>query len=125
MILFANDNLSLGVYHTDTKVSESLGIKTLPEKCVWGGTSDVVYCGVPTSIVSAGYPDAWYRGEVSFGDQIWKVDMTSGNATLLVDPMTTEGGEEVDSIKLALDADENYLFFVNKKDSFLWELKLK
>ena len=125
LILFANDNLSLGVYHTDTKVSESLGIKTLPEKCVWGGTSDVVYCGVPTSIVSAGYPDAWYRGEVSFGDQIWKVDMTSGNATLLVDPGAVEGGEEVDSIKLALDADENYLFFVNKKDSFLWELKLK
>ena len=125
LILYANDNLSLGVYHTDTKVSESLGIKTLPEKCVWGMASDVVYCGVPSSIVSAGYPDAWYRGEVSFGDQIWKIDITSGNATLLVDPGAVEGGEEVDSIKLALDADENYLFFVNKKDSFLWELKLK
>jgi hypothetical protein len=125
LILFANDNLSLGVYHTDTKVSGSLGIKTLPEKCVWGMVSDVVYCGVPSSIVSAGYPDAWYRGEVSFVDQIWKVDIASGNATLLVDPVTIEGGEEMDSIKLALDADENYLFFVNKKDSFLWEFKLK
>ena len=125
LILYGNDGLSLGIYHTDTKVSESLGIKTLPEKCVWGMASDVVYCGVPGSIAGAGYPDAWYRGEVSFVDQIWKIDITSGNATLLVDPMTTEGGEEVDSIKLALDADENYLFFVNKKDSFLWELKLK
>ena len=125
LILYGNDGLSLGIYHTDTKVSESLGIKTLPEKCVWGMASDVVYCGVPGSIAGAGYPDAWYRGEVSFEDQLWKVDTTSGNATLLVDPITVEGGEAVDSIKLALDADENYLFFVNKKDSFLWELKLK
>lgn len=125
LILYGNDGLSLGIYHTDTKVSEYLGIRTLPEKCVWGMASDVVYCGVPGSIAGAGYPDAWYRGEVSFGDQLWKVDTTSGNATLLVDPITVEGGEAVDSIKLALDADENYLFFVNKKDSFLWELSLK
>ena len=33
--------------------------------------------------------------------------------------------EKLDGIKLALDAGENYLFFVNKKDSFLWELNLK
>lgn len=125
LILYGNDNLSLGIYHTDTKVSEVLGIKTLPEKCVWGSVSDVIYCGVPKVIAGAGYPDAWYRGEVSFGDQFWKVDLATGNATLLLDPTTVEGGEETDSIKLALDADENYLFFVNKKDSFLWEFELK
>lgn len=123
-ILYGNNNLTLGVYHTDTKTSEILGVRTLPEKCVWGSVSDVLYCGVPKVIVGAGYPDVWYRGEVSFGDQFWKIDLNTGNATLLLDPTTVEGGEETDSIKLALDADENYLFFVNKKDSFLWEIKL-
>ena len=33
--------------------------------------------------------------------------------------------EEIDGIKPALDESEDYLFFVNKKDSFLWELELK
>jgi hypothetical protein len=125
IILYGNDNLSLGIYYTDTKVSELLGVKTLPEKCVWGKGSDVVYCGVPKAISAGRYPDVWYQGETSFSDQIWKIDIKNGNATMIADPITLDGGEEIDSIKLALDQDENYLFFVNKKDSYLWELKLK
>ncbi len=123
-ILYGNDNLSLSVYQKDTKTSELLGVRTLPEKCVWGKTSAVVYCAVPKFIESGGYPEKWYQGETSFSDQIWKIDVADGNATILVDPITIEGGEEIDGIKLMVDDSENYLFFVNKKDSFLWELKL-
>ena len=31
LVLYGNDNLSLSVYHLDTKVSDPLGVKTLPE----------------------------------------------------------------------------------------------
>ena len=125
LVLYSDDNLALYVYHTDTKVSDTLGIKTLPEKCLWNKSSDTVYCGVPKYISSGQYPDTWYQGEVSFSDQIWKIDMKTGNATMIADPADIIGGEDIDSIKLALDNNENYLFFVNKKDSFLWELELK
>jgi hypothetical protein len=125
LVLYADDNLSLNVYHTDTKVSNLLGVKTLPEKCVWDKASDAVYCSVPKSISSAQYPDAWYQGEVSFSDQLWKIDIASGNTTILADPLAISGGEDIDGIKLALDDGENFLFFVNKKDSFLWEFGLK
>ena len=122
LVLYGNDNLSLSVYHTDTKVSDLLGVKTLPEKCVWDKVSDVAYCAVPKSINIGQYPDTWYQGEVSFSDQFWKIDIKTGNATMILDPVTINGGEEIDGIKLAMDEGENYLFFVNKKDSFLWEL---
>jgi len=125
LVLYSNDNLSLYIYHTDTKVSDILGVKTLAEKCVWNKTSDVVYCGVPKSIINGQYPDSWYQGEVSFSDQIWKIDIKTKNTTLIADPVVINGGEDIDSIKLALDDGGNYLFFVNKKDSFLWELNLK
>jgi hypothetical protein len=125
LVLYGDDNLSLYVYHLDTKVSDLLGVKTLPEKCVWGKLGDTVYCAVPKTIEAGQYPDAWYQGEVSFSDQLWKMDIKGGNATLLADPITISGGEDIDGIKLALDTDENYLFFVNKKDSFLWEFNLK
>jgi hypothetical protein len=125
LILYGDDSLSLSVYHTDTKVSNLLGIKTLPEKCVWGHKSDTLYCAAPKIISPSQYPDSWYKGEVSFNDQFWKIDLTTGNTTMLVDPMTVTGNQEIDGIKLALDAGENYLFFVNKKDSFLWELSIK
>jgi len=125
LVLYGNDNLSLNIYHPDTKVADLLGVKTLPEKCVWGKISDVIYCAVPKSINVGQYPDAWYQGEVSFSDQLWKIDIKNGNATMILDPITLNGGEEIDGIKLAMDEGENYLFFVNKKDSFLWELELK
>ena len=80
---------------------------------------------MPKFINAGLYPDIWYQGEVSFSDQFWKIDIQTGNATLLLDPLTVPGGEEIDGIKLALDKDEDYLFFVNKKDSFLWKLELK
>jgi hypothetical protein len=125
LVLYSNDYLALNIYHSDTKVSDALGIKTLSEKCVWNKTSDAVYCAVPKSIPVGQYPDSWYQGEVSFSDQIWKIDIKTGNATMVADPADIVGGEDIDGIKLALDDGENYLFFVNKKDSFLWELGLK
>jgi hypothetical protein len=80
---------------------------------------------VPKSIDTGSYPDTWYQGEVSFRDQIWKIDLKTGNGTMLVDPITISNGEEIDGTKLMMDDGENYLFFVNKKDSFLWEFSLK
>jgi hypothetical protein len=123
-ILYADSNLSLSIYNTDTKTSNTMGINTLPEKCVWDSGSDAIYCAVPKSVPGGEYPDSWYQGEISFADQIWKADAATGNATMLADPATA-GGEEIDGTKLALDKGANYLFFVNKKDSFLWELSLK
>ncbi|MEI6280751.1 MAG: hypothetical protein WCP17_01995 [bacterium] len=125
LVLYGNDALSLSIFHTDTKTSDLLGIKTIPEKCVWGRVGNTLYCAVPKSIDNVGYPDSWYQGEVSFSDELWKIDILTGNATMVFDPTTAAEGLEIDGIKLALDDNENYLFFVNKKDSYLWEYNLK
>ena len=125
LILYADDNLSLSIYNPTTNLSTLLGVKSLPEKCVWGSASDVIYCAVPKSINAGQYPDVWYQGEVSFSDSIWKIDAKTGLATGLLDPVTAPGGgEDIDGVKLMLDSSQNYLFFVNKKDSYLWEFKL-
>ena len=112
--LCSDNNLSLSIFNTETENSNLLGVKTLPEKCVWGTTSDIVYCAVPKFIDRGQYPDSWYQGEVSFSDQIWKIDVVSGNTIMLLDSASL-GGEEVDGIKLNLDENQNFLLFVNKK----------
>ncbi len=124
LILYGDNNLLLNIYDTEKRNPTQLGIRTLPEKCVWGKISDAIFCAVPKQISVGSYPDTWYQGEMSFNDQIWKVDTKTGNAALLIDP-SAGGREEIDGTKLALDESENYLFFVNKKDSFLWEFNLK
>jgi hypothetical protein len=129
LILFSNTdsvyNLTLNIYHTDTRNSNLLSLKTLPEKCVWNKTNDFIYCAVPKLAPIGEYPDTWYQGEVSFNDQIWKIEVKTGNTTLILDPSASAGGEEIDGIKLALDTNEDNLFFINKKDFFLWKLALK
>lgn len=127
-ILYGDDTLSLDLYNTKTKTSTSLPVRTLPEKCAWSRVSSSLYCAVPGAVPGGSYPDGWYRGEISFSDDIWKIDLdANGNATanMLADPSTVPGGEVIDGTKLALDKTENYLFFVNKVDSYLWELELK
>jgi len=121
IVLYSNNNLSLNTYNVATKEVNSLGVKTLSEKCTWGKLSDFVYCAVPKYIDKTNYPDVWYQGEVSFTDEVWKIDVTDGSTSLISDPIN-EKGEDIDAIKLMLDESENYLFFVNKKDSYLWKL---
>ncbi|OGI81886.1 hypothetical protein A3I95_00450 [Candidatus Nomurabacteria bacterium RIFCSPLOWO2_02_FULL_44_12] len=125
LVLYSDNTLSLYLYHLDTKVSDILGIKTIPEKCVWGAKSDIVYCSVPAGAPTGEYPDQWYQGEISFTDQIWQIDISNGTTRIMLDPGIEPGGETVDGIKLALDEGQNYLFFVNKKTSFLWEFNLR
>ena len=43
---------------------------------------------------------------------------------MISDPTQVVEGEDVDAVKLSLDQNQNYLFFMNKKDSYLWELNL-
>lgn len=123
-ILYSNNTLSLNIFTIGTKNITPLGVNTLSDKCTWSKASIVVYCAVPTFTTQAVYPDDWYKGKISFSDNIWKINTSTGETTLISDPYIV-AGEDIDGIKLILDKDEKYLFFVNKKDSFLWELELE
>jgi hypothetical protein len=125
LVLYGDSSLSLAIYNTGTNTATAVSVRTMPEKCVWAATSETIYCAVPVFIPGGQYPDSWYKGEVTFSDQIWEIDVLNGSSILLIDPLQSGAGEDVDGIKLSLDASEDYLFFVNKKNSFLWELDLK
>ncbi len=125
LVLYADNNLSLTIFNTSDGTATATGLRTMPEKCVWNSKNEYIYCAVPTDIPGGQYPDSWYKGEVSFLDQIWKISAIGGAPVMLINPALIEEGEDTDAIKLALDESENYLFYVNKKDSFLWKLDLK
>ena len=123
-ILYSNNNLSLYVYELETGKSTLLGVKTLAEKCVWDDVSELVYCAVPQSVNGIEYPDSWYQGTQSFSDEIWKVNTTTGITYRIASPINLVG-VDIDIIKPELDQNGDYLFFLNKKDSYLWEFNLK
>ncbi|HEY0221172.1 MAG TPA: hypothetical protein VGC58_03045 [Candidatus Paceibacterota bacterium] len=65
----------------------------------------------------------WYKGIVSFSDDIWQYNTKDFTSKSLTD-LKSESGEDVDVIKPILSENEQYLIFVNKKDNSLWSLDL-
>lgn len=124
-ILYADNTLNLRVYNTETREVVPFVTRTLPEKCVWSQNNENIFCSVPKFISGSNYPDAWYKGEVSFSDEIWKLNVGFETAERISELFSGLGMEDMDNIKLALDQSESFLFFVNKKDSYLWELLLQ
>ena len=119
------DGLSLKTYSFKTAVSEIMSITTLPEKCVWSkNDSTTIYCSVPTYLGGGIYPDGWYQGVTFFSDDIWKIDVSSGVATLMAE-LKKLSGRDIDGTHLFLSQSEDYLFFTNKFDSRIWSLRLQ
>ncbi len=107
---------------TTSRVSTTIPLGALSEKCVWAPDESSIYCAVPRS-VSGTLPDDWYQGVVSFSDRIWKVDLGARVAVLVVDPLNA-GGVAIDAVNLAIDPREDTLVFTNKKDDSLWAYDL-
>ena len=104
--------------------SVELPFKTLPEKCIWSKKEKgVVFCAVPENIAFSTYPDVWYQGLISFSDSIWKIDINTGEARLIMN-IQNETGEVIDAINPYISPDEDYMVFTNKIDLTLWGLQL-
>jgi len=124
-VLYAGGDLLLSLYNVDSREVIPLALRTLPEKCVWTPDEVYIYCAVPKNTSLGFYPDIWYQGGVSFDDQLWRINVSDLSTLLILNPTSEVNGEEIDMTRLSLDENRNYLFFMNKKDSFLWEFDLR
>jgi len=108
------------IYNLKKNEDSELQLLTLAEKCIFSSDSQYAYCAAPIGLPTALYPDEWYQGVVFFSDLIWRLNLNDGNTELLSD---TSGNFDV--INPFLSSNEDYLFFINKKDGSLWSLKLR
>ena len=119
-VLVSNGGFSTSVI--DNKLnSVSLNTNTLAEKCVWSGV--YLYCAIPEGNIS-GYMDSWYKGSVSTTDNIRMID-TENIFYKNVASLSTEAGEEIDVENMSISKDGSHLIFRNKKDGFLWMLRVE
>ena len=102
----------------------ALPVATLADKCAWAADSSAVYCGVPMNPpANYAYPDDWYQGAVNFSDRIWKINVASRYAQLVLDFSSAKSGT-LDATALAVDPNNTTLVFVNKSDGSLWSYAL-
>ncbi|HRH55378.1 MAG TPA: hypothetical protein PK609_00755 [Candidatus Paceibacterota bacterium] len=101
-----------------TRSSTALPLSTLAEKCAWAPGGRAVYCAVPTAL-SGNIPDDWYQGARTFSDRIWRIDLSTRLASLVVDPGQV-ADVAIDAVSLTIDSQADTLVFTNKKDGSLW-----
>jgi len=111
-------------YNTTTKQTKRLGVKTLPEKCVFSiQKEDLLFCGATDQPERVSYPETWYQGATSFNDNLWKINLSSEEYdALLVNK--EEVPESFDMTKLILSPRDEFILFVNKKDLTLWSIDI-
>lgn len=119
-----DNGFNLFSFEFENRETRLVSVSTLPEKCAWSPVRrDVVYCGVPNEISKDIYPDSWYQGKVSFSDNIWEIDVSRDIVRVLTD-LDSESDLSIDMINPVVSKSGEYLFFINKKDSTLWSLRL-
>jgi hypothetical protein len=111
------------VYDRKDSSTKDVALQTLPEKCVWKKDNIYIYCAIPSVFPSGEYPDSWYQGISSFNDNIWMVDATTGKSTSVFVPGSLTI-KLLDMTNLTLSPAEDFLFFINKRDSSLWAFDL-
>lgn len=117
-------DFAMKIYSIPNNTSSFISPITIPEKCVWSKKNRVrMYCATPKGFINPDSQISWYKGLVSFNDEIWEYD-TATNVSNLIQDLSTESGEKIDVIKPILSENEQYLVFINKIDNSLWSLDL-
>jgi len=119
-----NNGLVTMVFDVKKSTLENLGVQTIADKCVWSlKDKNIVFCAVPQFLPNGSYPDDWYKGKISFNDNLWRIDVVSGETENIFDP-ELETGISMDMVKLSLNKEETVLLFTNKKDMTVWSYRL-
>ena len=119
-----NSNTQMFLFDQKNNLVTGLTPATFPEKCVWSNKNkDMIYCAVPKNTLSGGSLTSWYRGFISFDDDIWKYDLKNNTASI-IESLSNDSGEAIDVTKPILSENEQYLVFINKIDGKLWSLDL-
>lgn len=114
--------LNLGIVTLEGDYQD-LGIPTLVSKAVWSKDAKTLFYALAGAIPEgATMPDDYAGQKFISTDTFWKVDVTTGQKSRIVEPENITG--DYDASQLMLSPKEDALFFVNRKDGKLYRLWL-
>lgn len=112
-------NIRLSLLDAGGKELWSPGMATIVDKCVFA-SADKIYCAIPRFISPGGVlPDDYLRGSLHTADRIVALDTDKKE----IREVFTEGTFDISD--LIITSNEEYLFFVDRRDGTLWRYKLK
>jgi hypothetical protein len=112
-----NREFQSSIYHEGEVVS--IPLMVFPEKCDFLADTTRFWCGHEIGIKPRDLPDAWYRGEAIFNDNLWLFDGITQSAIEIVD-IESESGRNVDVTNLTVGTNGTSVYFQNRTDGSLW-----
>lgn len=107
-----------GIVRTDATDTPT-AIPLLPEKCAPAETENTAWCAYPLDAFRGLMPNDWYKGKISLTDALWRVDLTTGTASL-VENITQTTGQELDIVTVTTNSTKKWFTFKDKKTNYLW-----
>jgi len=99
----------------------NLGLETWSYKCVVAGDNQIAYCGVPTDLPNG---SGVYKGLASNSvDNFYKINLNTGQKSLLAQPIGDRGGYNVQNIFLGQD--NKTLYFQDSLSGGVYSLNLQ
>jgi hypothetical protein len=115
---YQDNGLYTALINTNTEGIITPAAVVIPEKCVSGMNRErIAFCAGPVDLRDPNFPDNWYKGELTFADNIWRINKES--VTILNQPLKSVG-RSLDVQKIMLSPDEKMVYFINKADKSLW-----
>lgn len=103
---------------TDKKIP--LPLITTPEKCVFTKIDTaILFCGYEQKSFGYEFPDNWYKGLMSFADNIYLINIKTGQSSELMN-IKSMTGRDIDIITMNISKSDRMLYFINKNDNTLW-----
>lgn len=103
--------------------ARSLSLPTIITKTVWSKNDRVVYYALPGGLPeNTLLPDDYFSKPLSTKDTFWKVDVTTGKKSRLIE--LKAGTRSFDSSDLFLSEEEEFLFFIDRTDKRLYRIEL-
>tara|TARA_B100000508_G_C11464578_1_gene280948 strand:+ start:6168 stop:7364 length:1197 start_codon:yes stop_codon:yes gene_type:complete len=110
------------VYNQATGDTSTLSFTVIPEKCT-AATFSNEYIICASEGINVTYdiniPDNWYKGVVTYSDNIWQINTAVGGASLLLNTIQ-ESGRQLDMVDLRMIGNNANIYFLNKNDQTLW-----
>jgi len=98
---------------------KQLEINTLADKCVWSQDNRIVYCAAPSSWPNdLTLPDDYYKGVVAVSDSFVSLNTETSLPSFILELTDS------DAQSLIITPQEDYLLFINRKDGFLYSIRL-
>lgn len=117
------NNLILEACDIKTSNCVNLNFPTMASKCVWTNNDSGVYCAMPQSIEKGSVmPNDYLSNKVYTKDLFWKINVESAKKEKVIEEKYLK--QDLDATNLILSPNEDFLFFINRKDGGLFRIIL-